>query len=88
MGACHRSRLPCLDAGRANKATATRSPASSTRYRPAARNVAREAADFEAECRDHLVRHLQRQAKRLNLTLVDAACGASLDCFDSCGIPY
>ena len=35
--------------------------------------VAREVADFEAERRDRQIRHLQRQAARFNLTLVDDA---------------
>ncbi len=35
--------------------------------------VAREVADFEAERREREVRHLQRQAKRYNLTLVEIA---------------
>ena len=33
--------------------------------------VAREVADFEAERRDRQIRHLQRQAKRYNLSLVE-----------------
>ena len=35
--------------------------------------VAREVADFEAERRDRQIRHLQLQAARFNLTLVDDA---------------
>ena len=35
--------------------------------------VAREVADYETERRDRQVRHLQRQPKRYNLELVEAA---------------
>ena len=74
IGACHRSRLRRLDAGRANKATAHQlarlvyaMPTRGEEY------VAREVADFEAERRNRQISHLQRQAARFNLTLVDDA---------------
>ena len=74
IGACHRARLRRLDAGRANKATAHQ--LARLVYAMLTRGeeyVAREVADFEAERRDRQVRHLQRQAKRYNLTLVEIA---------------
>ena len=74
IGACHRARLRRLDAGRANKATAHQLArlvcAMLTRGEE---YVAREVADFEAERRERQLRHLQRQAKRYNLTLVEIA---------------
>ncbi len=73
MGASHRARLRRLDAGRANKATAHQF--ARLVYAMLTRGeeyVAREVADFEAERRDRQIRHLQRQAKRYNLALVDA----------------
>lgn len=73
IGACHRARLRRLDAGRANKATAHQ--LARLVYAMLTRGeeyVAREVADFEAERRDRQLRHLQRQAKRYNLILVDA----------------
>ena len=74
IGACHRARLRRLDAGRANKATAHQ--LARLVYAMLTRGeeyVAREVADFEAERRERQVRHLQRQAKRYNLTLVEIA---------------
>ena len=74
IGACHRARLRRLDAGRANKATAHQ--LARLVYAMLTRGeeyVAREIADYEAERRDRQVRHLQRQAKRYNLELVEAA---------------
>ena len=74
IGACHRARLRRLDAGRANKATAHQ--LARLVYAMLSRGeeyVAREVADFETERRERQIRHLQRQAKRYNLTLVDAA---------------
>ena len=74
IGACQRGRLRRLDAGRANKATAHQLArlvcAMLTRGEE---YVAREVADFEAERRERQLRHLQRQAKRYNLTLVEIA---------------
>ena len=72
VGACHRARLRRLDAGRANKATAHQ--LARLVYAMLTRGeeyVAREVADFEAERRDRQIRHLQRQAKRYNLSLVE-----------------
>ncbi|MCY3731968.1 MAG: IS110 family transposase [Rhodospirillaceae bacterium] len=74
IGACHRARLRRLDAGRANKATAHQ--LARLVYAMLTRGeeyVARDIADFEAERRERQVRHLQRQAKRYNLSLVEAA---------------
>ena len=74
IGACHRARLRRLDAGRANKATAHQ--LARLVYAMLTRGeeyVAREMADYEAERRDRQVKHLQRQAKRYNLELVQAA---------------
>ena len=73
IGACHRARLRRLDAGRANKATAHQ--LARLVYAMLTRGeeyVARDIAEFEAERRDRQIRHLQRQAKRYNLALVDA----------------
>ena len=59
--------------GRANKATAHQ--LARLVYAMLTRGeeyVAREVADFEAERRDRQIRHLQRQAQRYNLALVDA----------------
>lgn len=64
----------CLDAGRAVKATAHQ--LARLVYAMLTRGeeyVAREIADYEAERRDRQVRHLQRQARRYNLELVEAA---------------
>ena len=74
IGACHRARLRRLDPGRAVKATAHQ--LARLVYAMLTRGeeyVAREMADFEAERRDRQVRHLQRQARRYNLELVEAA---------------
>ena len=74
IGACHRARLRRLDAGRAIKATAHQ--LARLVYAMLTRGeeyVAREIADFEAERRERQLRHLQRQAKRYNLELVEAA---------------
>ena len=73
IGACHRARVGRLDAGRANKATAHQ--LARLVYAMLTRGeeyVAREVDDFEAERRERQVRHLQRQAKRYNLALVEA----------------
>ena len=72
IGACHRARLRRLDAGRANKATAHQ--LARLIYAMLTRGeeyVAREVADLEAERRDRQLKHLMRQARRLNLTLVE-----------------
>ena len=72
IGACHRTRLRKLDAGRANKATAHQ--LARLIYAMLTRGeeyVERDMAEFETERRDRQIRHLQRQAKRFNLTLVD-----------------
>ena len=61
-----------LDAARANKATAHQ--LAHLVYAMLTRGeeyVAREVADFEGERRDRQIRHLQRQARRFNLDLVD-----------------
>ena len=86
IGACHRARLRRLDAGRANKATAHQ--LARLVYAMLTRGeeyVAREVADFEAERRDRQVRHLQRQAKRYNLThscsLDDSAVDPTVDSY-------
>ena len=74
IGACHRARLRRLDAGRAVKATAHQ--LARLVYAMLTRGeeyVAREIADYEAERRERQLRHLQRQAKRYNLELVEAA---------------
>ncbi len=74
IGASHRARLRRLDAGRANKATAHQ--LARLVYAMLTRGeeyVAREVADFDAERRDRQIRNLQRQAKRYNLALVEAA---------------
>ena len=74
IGACHRSRLRRLDAGRANKATAHQlARLVYAMLTWGEEYVAREVADFESERRDRQIRHLQRQAQRFNLTLVDNA---------------
>jgi len=74
IGACHRARLRRFDPGRAIKATAHQ--LARLVYAMLTRGeeyVAREMADYEAERRDRQVRHLQRQARRYNLELVEAA---------------
>ena len=74
IGACHRTRLRRLDAGRAVKATAHQ--LARLVYAMLTRGeeyVAREIADYEAERRDRQVRHLQRQARRYNLQLIESA---------------
>ena len=74
IGTCHRARLRRLDAGRAVKATAHQ--LARLVYAMLTRGeeyVAREIADFETERRERQLRHLQRQARRYNLELVEAA---------------
>ncbi len=74
IGACHRSCLRRLDTPRAVKATAHQL----TRLVHAMLSrgeecVAWEVADFETERRDRRIRHLQRQARHLNLALPTVA---------------
>ena len=74
IGPCHRARLPRLDPGHAVKATAHQlARLVHAMLTCGEEYVAREMADFEAERRERQVSHLQRQARRYNLELVEAA---------------
>ena len=71
IGACHRARLRRLDAARAVKATAHQ--LARLIYAMLTRGeeyVEKGMAGFETERRERQLRHLQRQAKHFNLTLV------------------
>ena len=73
MGACHRARLRRLDTARAVKATAHQ--LARLVYAMLTRGeeyVEKGMAGFETERRERQLRHLQRQAKHFNLTLVSA----------------
>ena len=73
IGACHRARLRRLDAPRAIKATAHQ--LARLIYAMLTRGeeyVEKGIEHFEAERRDRQLRHLKRQARRFNLSLVDA----------------
>ena len=72
IGACHRARLRRLDTPRAIKATAHQ--LARLIYAMLTRGeeyVEKGMEQFETERRDRQLRHLQRQARRFNLTLVD-----------------
>ena len=73
IGACHRARLSRLDSARAIKATAHQ--LARLIYAMLTRGeeyVDKGMAHFETERRERQLRHLQRQARRFNLTLVSA----------------
>ena len=72
IGACHRARLRRLDTPRAIKATAHQ--LARLIYAMLTRGeeyVDKGIEQFESERRDRQLRHLQRQARRFNLTLVE-----------------
>ena len=72
IGACHRARLRRLDAPRAIKATAHQ--LARLIYAMLTRGeayVEKGIEQFESERRDRQLRHLQRQARRFNLALVE-----------------
>ena len=72
IGACHRARLQRLDTPRAIKATAHQ--LARLIYAMLTRGeeyVEKGIEQFESERRDRQLRHLQRQARRFNLTLVE-----------------
>ena len=73
IGACHCVRLRRLNGARAVKATAHQ--IARLIYAMITRGedyVERRIAHFEGERRERKLRHLQRQARHLNLTLVPA----------------
>ena len=74
IGAAHRRRLARMDTAKAVKATAHQQ--ARLIYAMLTRGeeyVARDIAEWEAERRERMIVHLQRQARRLELQLVPAA---------------
>ena len=74
IGAMHRRRLARMDTAKAIKATAHH--LARLIYAMLTRGeqyVEQDLADWEEERRDRMIAHLQRQAKRFDLTLVSAS---------------